>query len=232
MQALVPQLPGRIMRRLRLEAGANVGFISFKATLPGQDNQQSPVALVNAVVRMIEKHRRVLRRTDPTLAPGDWVRFDEEFRYGDSSDSLKGYQHDGPIPALTYFAAAEPPPLVLCGSAAHVLDRRQSHDRGEPDLSGVYYSNAFRRYVIEVFKSTSENALGEPMPLAELDMLSFGVSFICDSAQRERGWSNPVRLAGHARVLAIGVDPAGVSSILATPLYVEYSISKSTGATY
>jgi hypothetical protein len=40
MQALVPQLPGRTIRRLGLEAGVSAGLISLKVTLPGEVGQQ------------------------------------------------------------------------------------------------------------------------------------------------------------------------------------------------
>ena len=231
MQVLVPQLRGGIRRRLGLEAGANIGFVSFKATLPGKGDQKSPMAFIDAVVRMIEKHRKVRNRTDSGLASGDWIRFNEEFRYGDAS-SLERFDGDVSVPPLTYFVAAEPPPLVLCGSTAHVLDRRQSRDQEMPDFSHAYYSNAFLRYVQAVFESTSENAPGKPKSSrrhkSDISDISWSIKFIYNSAQDKPGWSDPVRLAGHARILAVGAAPAGEPLMLATPLYVEYSTSKST----
>jgi hypothetical protein len=118
-----------------------------------------------------------------------------------------------------------------------VLDRRQPRDREGPNLSTVYYQETFTRYIREVFESTDESALGDlydPDPYV-LDTLSHGVDFMYRLAQNARGWSDPVRLAGHARVLAVGndlyrsggADPGYEPSMLATPLYVEYSSSKS-----
>jgi hypothetical protein len=83
MEALVPQLPGRLRRRLGLEAGLNVGIASVKAQLPG-DNQRASVALLDAVVKMIDRERGVQWRTEPTLTVGDWIQFEEEFRFGDA----------------------------------------------------------------------------------------------------------------------------------------------------
>jgi hypothetical protein len=230
MQVLVPQLPGRLRRRLGYEAGANVGFISFKVALPGEVQQQSAVAALDAIVRMIEKGSSVRRRTDVGLAPGDWIQFDEEFRYGDDStwQSVEE-QAESTVPTLVYFIAVEPPPLVLCGSAAHVLDRRQPQDRSAPPGASPYYASTFMYYVRELVKSTNEAALGSPEPLPEnyLSAIGWGVDTIWRSMQHVPGWSGAVRLAGHARVLAVEANPyEGGMCILATPLYVEYSISR------
>lgn len=243
MQVLMPQLPGRLRRRLGYEAGANVGFISFKVALPGEVQQQSAVAALDAVVRMIEKGSSVRHRTDVGLAAGDWIRFEEEFRYGD--DSTWQSVREQAVPTLVYFIAVEPPPLVLCGSAAHVLDRRQPQDRSAPSGASPYYSSTFMHYVQNLVMSTGEAALGSPEPLAENYMsdIGWGVDTIWRSTQGEQipdragaarilgyelpEWSGPVRLTGHARVLAVEANRyKGGLCILATPLYVEYSISR------
>ena len=80
MQALVPQLPAQLKSRLGIEAGINIWFASIRATLPG-DVQRSPLAVLDAVVQMIERDRGVQLRTEPALIVGDWIRFEEEFWY-------------------------------------------------------------------------------------------------------------------------------------------------------
>ena len=138
MRALVPQLPGQLRRRLGLvglEAGVNVGVASVKATLPGEP-QPSSIALLDAVVEMIEREKGSLWRTDRDLRAGDWIQFDEEFRYGAAATASYRYQYlddpddpaaDHALSGLVYFAATDAySPFVLCGSAVHVLDRWQS----------------------------------------------------------------------------------------------------------
>ena len=138
MEALVPQLPGRLRRRLGLEAGLDVGLASVKARLPGEGEQIS-VALLDAVVKMIDRERGVRWRTEPTLTAGDWIQFEEKFRFG---DAWPGHERDAAtVSGLVYFAAANEPPFVLVGSAAHVLDRRQSANRAE-DQVGAFYVDA------------------------------------------------------------------------------------------
>ena len=39
--------------------------------------------MLDAVVQMIERNRVVRLRTEAGLIIGDWIRFEEEFRYGD-----------------------------------------------------------------------------------------------------------------------------------------------------
>ena len=85
MRALVPQLPGKLRKRLGFEAGLNVGVLSAKATLPGESSQPSSVAALDAVVEMIEREKGSRWRTDPDLRAGDWIQFDAEFRYGDAA---------------------------------------------------------------------------------------------------------------------------------------------------
>ncbi len=94
MRALIPQLPGQLRRRLGFEAGLNAGVVSAKATLQSE-SQPSSVALLDAVVEMIERGKGSRWRTDSDLRAGDWIQFEEEFRYGDAP------------PGLVYFAAAD-----------------------------------------------------------------------------------------------------------------------------
>lgn len=56
MRALVPQLPGRLRRKLGFEAGLNAGVASVTATLPSEP-QPSSIAALDAVIKMIEKNR-------------------------------------------------------------------------------------------------------------------------------------------------------------------------------
>src|SRR5437016_151262 len=129
MLALVPQLPGQLRRRLGFEAGINAGVASAKASLPGE-SQPSSVALLDSVVEMIEREKGSRWRTDSDLRAGDWIQFEEEFRYGDAATA--GYLRDRrchdqaaghALSGLVYFAATDAEaPFVLCGSSVHVLD--------------------------------------------------------------------------------------------------------------
>lgn len=111
MRALVPQLPGKLRKRLGFEAGLNVGVVSAKATLPGESSQPSSVAALDAVVEMIEREKGSRWRTDPDLRAGEWIQFDEEFRYGDAATAEQRVDLDfyGPdahhaLSGLVYFA--------------------------------------------------------------------------------------------------------------------------------
>ena len=73
MRALIPQLPGRHRRRLGFEAGLNAGVATAKATLPSEP-QPSSIALLDAVVEMIEQEKGSRWRTDSDLRAGDWIR--------------------------------------------------------------------------------------------------------------------------------------------------------------
>lgn len=224
MEALVPQLPGRLRRRLGLEAGLNVGLASVKAQLPGEGEQIS-VALLDAVVKMIDRERGVRWRTEPTLTAGDWIQFEEKFRFG---DAWPGHERDAAtVSGLVYFAAANEPPFVLVGSAAHVLDRRQSANRAE-DQVGAFYVDAVRAYAHEISGLADEgatSALEIPASLSQ-NKLFYGVWVLAMNAsykveRGDKGWSDLVRLGGHARVLAVESTDKG-PCVLATPLYIEY----------
>jgi hypothetical protein len=225
IEALAPQLPGRLKRRLGLEAGLNIGVASVKAQLPGDDRQTS-VALLDAVVKMIDRERAVRRRTESTLTAGDWIQFEENFWYGDAWPGHEG----GPktLSGLVYFVAENEPPFVLVGSAAHVLDRRQSINRAENQV-GTFYVDAVRAYAREVNYLADEGAttaLDIPAGWSQRSVL-YGVYVLATEALNqggtgEEGWSGLVRLSGRARVLAAGSTGSG-PLVLATPLYIEYA---------
>ena len=157
MRALIPQLPGQLRRRLGFEAGLNVGVASARASLPGEP-QPSSIALLDAVVEMIEQEKGSRWRTDPDLRAGDWVQFEEEFRYGDAA--TKGESLSG----LVYFAATDgEAPFVLCGSSVHVLDRWQPGD-GPSRRVGHFYMDALLDYARALAGLPDEAAVTEFTP--------------------------------------------------------------------
>ncbi len=231
MRALIPQLPGQLRRRLGFEAGINVGVVSATATLPSEP-QPSSIALLDAVVEMIEQEKRSLRRTDSDLRSGDWIQFEEEFRYGDAAtaaylppDQIAGH----PLSGLVYFAAPAGAPFVLCGSSVHVLDRWQSANPTVKQV-GYFYLDAILAYARQLAELPDEAAATEFTPPAEPGRsLSYGLKHLCEIDVRDdqrNGWATrPVWLKGHARVLAVvpAYVPGGPPGVLATPLYVEYA---------
>lgn len=220
MRALIPQLPGQIRRRLGFEAGLNVGVASARASLPGEP-QPSSIALLDAVVEMIEQEKGSRWRTDPDLRTGDWIQFEEEFLYGDAATAGRA------LSGLVYFAArSREAPFVLCGSSVHVLDRWQSgKDPGE--RVGYFYMDAILDYAEELARLPDEAAITEIIPPDTSRNLWYAISVLCSGNRRMTGdWavSSPVRLSGHARVLAAGSNGAdGPLHVLATPLYVQYA---------
>ncbi|MDP9607906.1 SAVMC3_10250 family protein [Streptomyces hygroscopicus] len=222
MRALVPQLSGRLRRRLGLEAGFNAGVASVKATLPS-DAQPSSAALLDAVVNMIERARGFRSRTDGDLQPGDWIRFEEAFHYGDAPGRVRD---EDTAAGLVYFAAKDGPPFVLLGSGVHVLDRWQSEEARGPGRP--FYMDAIRAYARRLAELPDEAATGEfePLPRPRRAVpLRHAMEYLCDSVGRwESPWvSQLVQLGGHARVLAVEPMSDGTRSVLATPLYVEYT---------
>src|SRR5947209_8625537 len=154
MRALVPQLPGQLRRRLGFEAGLNVGVASARASLPGEP-QPSSIALLDAVVEMIEQEKGSRWRTDPDLRAGDWVQFEEEFLYGDAASAGEA------LSGLVYFAATDgEAPFVLCGSSVHVLDRWHSGD-GPPRRVGHFYMDALLDYARALAGLPDEAAVTE-----------------------------------------------------------------------
>lgn len=234
MRALVPQMRGQLRRRLSFEAGFNAGLVTAKATLPSE-SQPSTVALLDAVVKMIEREHGERWRTDSGLRAGDWIRFEDEFRYGSAETAwyLGPDDHEAQqaLSGLVYFAATEGSPFVLFGSTVHVLDRWQPDDSQQQRVGG-FYLDALIVYARSLAESPDETATTEFKPPTgdpRAQGLLWALLTLCRDATREgedHGWApGPVRLSGHARVLAVvpaskeGVAPA----VLATPLYVEYT---------
>jgi hypothetical protein len=220
MRALIPQLPGQLRRRLGFEAGLNVGVASARASLPGEP-QPSSIALLDAVVEMIEQEKGSRWRTDPDLRAGDWVQFEEEFLYGDAASAGEA------LSGLVYFAATDgEAPFVLCGSSVHVLDRWQSGD-GPSRRVGHFYMDALLDYARALAGLPDEAAVTEFTPPRTRGSLRYALGFLTHvETQRDPGWAaGPVRLSGHARVLAVEPDPDGErpACVLATPLYVQYA---------
>jgi hypothetical protein len=220
MRALVPQLPGQLRRRLGFEAGLNVGVASARASLPGEP-QPSSIALLDAVVEMIEQEKGSRWRADPDLRAGDWVQFEDEFLYGDAANAGEA------LSGLVYFAATDgEAPFVLCGSSVHVLDRWQAED--EPGRRvGRFYMDALLDYARALAGLPDEAAVTEFTPPRTRGSLRYALGFLTQvETQRDPGWATgPVRLSGHARVLAVEPDPDGgrPPCVLATPLYVQYA---------
>lgn len=232
MRALVPQLPGRVLRRLGLEAGVNAGVLSLRATLPAQP-EPSLIAALDQVIDMIGAGRLPRWRTDPELRAGDWIQFDEEFRFGEPPPApvSAASQAPGNLPArhLVYFVAVDHEvPFVLCGSRAHVLDMNQVPD-AQHSYGVGFYTSAVLDFTRRVAVLPDEAALGEVPPLAgNMDSrgivrqdadrvardLRYGMRWLSGSRVT---WAGRAVLSGHARVLAAG------DFVLATPLYVEYS---------
>jgi hypothetical protein len=232
MRALVPQLPGQLRRRLGFDAGLNVGIASARASLPGEP-QRSPVALLDAVVEMIEREKGSRWRTDPDLCAGDWIQFEEEFRYGDAATGRHLRRHDqaagDALSGLVYFAATDAgAPFVLCGSSVHVLDRWQSGD-GPGQRVGYFYMDALIACARQLAELPDEAATAEFTPPETGSGLGYALGWLCrveTQDDRPNGWvTRPVRLSGHARVLAVEPSPAAGEPpyVLATPLYVQYA---------
>jgi hypothetical protein len=226
MRALVPQLPGRTRKRLGLEAGINAGLISVRATLP-PDQQPSLIAALDQVIEMLEAERLPRWRSDPQLRAGDWIQFAEDFRFGEAP-MARGSR---PAHDLVYFMASDgPAPFVLCGSRAHLLDKRQVPD-AERDAWAGFYTTALLDYTRRLAELPDEAAVADPPQLAgNMEVRGIPVEDDDDRVMRDLGyavrelsrpgtrWTGHAMLSGHARVLAAS------GFVLATPLYVEYSV--------
>jgi hypothetical protein len=232
MRALVPQLPGQLRRRLGFEAGLNVGVASAKATLPSE-TQPSSIALLDSVLEMIEREKGSRWRTDSDVRAGDWIQFEEEFRYGDADTA--SYRHDPAadhtLSGLIYFASTDAAaPFVLCGSSVHVLDRWQSGNAPKEQV-GHFYMDALIACARQLAELPDEAATTKFAPAGKdfHDALRYAICWLCGVETRDdrpNGWvTGPVRLNGHARVLAVEPPRAadGPPCVLATPLYVEYA---------
>lgn len=176
----------------------------------------------------------------PDLRAGDWIQFDEEFRYGDAAtanyiqrqlvDDRHDLGADHALSGLVYFAATDElmPPFVLIGSSVHVLDRWQSRDSPDKQV-GRFYMDALLAYARQLAKLPDEAAATEFAPPSGFlhPALRDALLLLCrvSPTMEHSGWvTEPVQLTGHARVLA--VEPAETEvppSVLATPLYVEYA---------
>lgn len=247
MRALVPQLPGQLRRRLGFEAGLNAGVASAKATLPSE-SQPSSITLLDPVVEMIEREKGSRWRTDSDMRAGDWIQFEEEFRYGDAATApyLRDLGDDQAarhaLSGLVYFATTGGGvPLVLIGSSVHVLDRWQSGDAPGKQV-GRFYMDAIIAYARQLAELPDEAAATEftspedfasvreakRKPYSPASPLAYALGMLCWEETRDdrsnRWVTGPVRLGGHARVLAVEPPrPAGPPGVLATPLYVEYA---------
>jgi hypothetical protein len=178
MRALLPQLPGHLRRRLGVENGVNVGVATAKATLPGEP-QPSSIALLDATVKMIEKTKSVRQRTDAELRAGDWIRFEEEFRYGDAATSP--YLRQDPdsshaLAGLVYFATTHAEtPFVLVGSSVHVLDRWQSGESPQQRV-GWFYLDAITAYARQLAELPDEAAINKFVPpVGDTHELAYGL---------------------------------------------------------
>ncbi|MBC2906743.1 SAVMC3_10250 family protein [Streptomyces cupreus] len=230
MRTLIPQLPDRVRKRLAVEAGVNAGVVSVKATLAndGGSREVSSFEALGAVIDMIEEKYGERSRNDADLRVGDWIRLDEVFLYGRASTSCypTAERYD-----LVYFAAEELPPVVLLASGYHILDLRQAElSPQQGNDPGLFYMEALHeefRHLRELPGGGAVGALPDPN---ELEYGDWGraVSWLCriDARAQRNGirWMPPTKLAGHARVLAVGNAPGGDHErrVLATPLYLEY----------
>lgn len=222
MQALLPQLPRKIRKRLGLEAGLTAGIFSVRATLPAEQ-QASIIELLDPVIKMIESERLSRWRTDPKLQVGDWIQFEEEFGYGEAMTTINPSWDDYSRLAndLVFFAAENrrDKMFLLCGSRAHVLDKRQrpSLDR---DTWVSFYTTALLDYACRVARLPDEAAVTEPPGLG-VPWNRYGAPFdyaIIYLFRSNFPWPGRAQLSGHARVLALDER-----FVLATPLYVEYT---------
>ena len=229
MRVLGPQVPQQLRKKASFEAGANVGFASFKATLPS-DAPTSSVPMLDSVVEMIEQERTVKWFTEEDLQSGDWVQFEDEFFYGDAAS---GRRNTEPVAdtGLVYFAAQRPQkgtPFVLVGSSPNVLDRWQPPE-SHVKAVGAYYMEAVRAYAARLAELSDEAAESEFPVLrhgghhALVQALCY-LTPITQSVGPHDGWAaGPVILRGHARVLDAPRDDIWGRAVLATPLYIEYA---------
>lgn len=193
MKDLVPQLPRKVLKRLGVEGGLNVGVLSLRATV-SPDEQTSLPALLDSVINMIENERLTRWPTDPHLRAGDWIQFKGTFRCGTKPPDTK---HPLPSGDLVYFNAVETESkrLSLCGSVVHLKGADYVLPSEQRAMSSAYVSS-----LLGSNDSTPDDEAAPP---------------------RDRQSSHApggVSLFGHARVLAVFDD-----FVLATPLYVEYA---------
>jgi hypothetical protein len=193
MKDLIPQLPRKVLKRLGMEAGVNVGVLSLRATL-APDEHTSLTALLDSVINMIEDEKLTRWRSDLHLCAGDWVQFEETFLYGTTPPDTK---HPLPSGDLVYFNATdtESKRFSLCGSAAH--------------LKGAHYA---------LPKEEIKAPVAEVATMLRLDDPTSADTAASPRDTQQGRFADGVTLSGHARVLAVFDD-----FILGTPLYVEYA---------
>jgi hypothetical protein len=225
MRTFIPQLSRRFLRRLGIEGKVSVGYASLGVNWSGNTPPDSVIELLNAVVKKIEPDGGFRSRMDLDLIPGDWIRFDEQFHYGTGRpDTESDYQR----PGLVYFAATAAPAFLMCGSAAHVLDRRQLPEDDSTKWVGAYYVEEVHAYARRVVEAQDE-AANTVRPQTgggsgQSRSLGHAISQIADEPRWETGWSEAVPFSGHARVLEVGENSPGQPLwVLATPLEVEYA---------
>lgn len=224
MRVLTAQLPDRVRNRLGVEAGINTGIVTVKGTLAGSDgNAPSSLGALDAVIEMIEKSHGERRRTDADLRPGDWFKLDETVEYGHAHDSEEEFT--GPN-SLVYFAVTTLPPLILLTSAKYILEIQQGNTEAEQRRGpGPFYLHLFKDQYRALLETPGEGAAGVVTQRATDVMFFYAVWQLCYFASRRaaRNRGRPVRLAGHARVLAVGEGPDQQQCVVATPLYLEYA---------
>jgi hypothetical protein len=110
----------------------------------------------------------------------------------------------------------------------HVLDRWQPGD-GPGQRVGYFYMDALITCARQLAELPDEAAATEFTPPETGPGLRYALSWLCRVETRDdrpNGWvTRPVRLSGHARVLAVEPSPATGEPpyVLATPLYVQYA---------
>ncbi|MBP2326522.1 hypothetical protein JOF56_006907 [Kibdelosporangium banguiense] len=121
MRILIPQLPDTDRPRHSMNAGTNAESAALRA--------EPRPEMLDAVIRMIDAERSPRRHDDPQLRAGDWIRFTEEFHYGELLSPLRS--NYSPPSDLVYFWTGQPKTrIVLCGSLVHLLDKRQTEQGG------------------------------------------------------------------------------------------------------
>lgn len=231
MSALIPQLPDRVRNRLAVEAGINVGVVRVKAGLANDARVRSPSAVeaLAAVIEMIEAKYGKRSRADADLRVGDWITLDEVFVYGRASTNVRDASTP---PELVYFAAEEPPSLVLLASEYHILDHRRP-ERSPEDVEdpGMTYMEALHEEFARLRVLPGGGAVGALPDTADLGYPTWerAVSWLCHIEAGARRhmirWMPATKLSGHARVLAVDDGQGGDDerTVLATPLYLEYA---------
>jgi hypothetical protein len=118
-------------------------------------------------------------------------------------------------------------PFVLCGSVAHLLDRRQVPPSAPTGPGPGFYTTALLSMARRVAELPDEAARSTPplqgiqshwgQPMTEPGEIARELGYAVRRLSHQHSWwAGEAVLSGHARVLA------AESFVLATPLYVEY----------